>query len=83
MDVRFVEQHTKEYINQIIWDFIGQCNQDDCHKLLINSLKGCLDFMWQHKDQRQNVLLRNFIISMDKKRNTNFDIVFPKLNKVI
>ena len=82
MDVRFVDQSTKEYINQLIWDFIGQ-SHNVLHQHLIDSLKGCLDFMWQHKERRQNVLLRNFIISMDKQRCTNFDIIFPELNKVI
>lgn len=82
LDARYVEQETKHYINQVIWDFLGE----QAHNFgndYFNGLRGCLDFLWQHKNNRKNELLREFIISMDKYRSTDFSTVFSDLDKQI
>lgn len=80
LDVRFVEQDTKQYINQKIWDFYGKYNQKYPEHYFVN-LMGCLDFMWQHKDIRRNDLIKEFITTMDKTRDTNFSEIFKELNE--
>ena len=43
------------------------------------NLMGCLDFMWQHKELRRNELIREFVVTMDKTRETKFDVLFAEL----
>ena len=78
LDVRFVEQDTKQFINQRIWDFYGKHNQNYPESYFKN-LMGCLDFMWQHKELRRNELIREFVVTMDKTRETKFDVLFAEL----
>ena len=82
LDVRFVEQETKQYINQKLWDFFGMHNSkfDESY---FGSMMGCLDFMWQHKDNRKNYLIKEFVNTMDKTRNTKFVDIFPELYKCL
>ena len=80
LDVRFVEQDTKQFINQKIWDFYGIHN----HKYpehYFKNLMGCLDFMWQHKDTRRNDLIKEFVYTMDTTRNTKFSVLFKELDE--
>jgi len=79
LDLRFVEQDTKQFINQKIWDFYG-INNSKYSEHYFKSLMGCLDFMWQHKDIRRNDLLKEFVSTMDKTRNTTFSVLFKELN---
>ena len=82
LDVRFVEQDTKQFINQKIWDFYGKYNQNHPEGYFQN-LMGCLDFMWQHKDYRRNELIKEFVNTMDKTRNTKFSVLFSELDEKI
>ena len=80
LDVRFVEQDTKQYINQKIWDFYGAHNSK-YDSSYFQDLMGCLDFMWQHKDERRNRMIREFVNTMDKTRNTKFGVLFSELDE--
>ena len=80
LDVRFVEQDTKQFINQKIWDFYGMHNSKFPEHYFKN-LMGCLDFMWQHKDTRRNDLIKEFVTTMDKTRNTKFSVLFKELDE--
>jgi hypothetical protein len=42
---------------------------------------GCLDFMWQHKDERRNRMIREFVNTIDKTRNTKFGVLFSELDE--
>jgi hypothetical protein len=44
---------------------------------------GCLDFMWQHKEYRRNELIKEFVNTMDKTRNTKFSVLFSELDEKI
>jgi hypothetical protein len=79
LDVRFVDQETKQFINQRLWDFYGQHNSK-FEESYFASMMGCLDFMWQHKDSRKNHLIKEFVATMDKTRSTKFEDIFPELN---
>ena len=79
LDVRFVEQDTKKFINQKIWDFYGKYNQSYPEGYFQN-LMGCLDFMWQHKDQCRNDLIKEFVTTIDTTRNTKFNVLFTELD---
>jgi hypothetical protein len=80
LDVRFVEQDTKQYINQKIWDFYG-ANNSKFDESYFQDLMGCLDFMWQHKDERRNRMIREFVNTIDKTRNTKFGVLFSELDE--
>jgi len=82
LDVRFVEQHTKQFINQKLWDFFGQHN-NNFDEAYFASMMGCLDYMWQHKDDRKNHLVKAFITTMDSTRDTKFEDIFSELHKCL
>ena len=82
LDVRFVEQDTKQFINQKLWDFFGQHN-NKFDEAYFASMMGCLDYMWQHKDDRKNHLVKAFITTMDSTRDTKFEDIFSELHKCL
>lgn len=82
LDVRFLEQETKQFINQRLWDFYGQHNTK-FEESYFGSMMGCLDFMWQHRDSRKNYLIKDYITTMDKTRETKFQDIFPELHECL
>lgn len=82
LDVRFVEQETKQFINQKLWDFFGQHNTK-FDENYFGSMMGCLDYMWQHKDNRKNYLVKEFVTTMDNTRDTKFEDIFPELHECL
>jgi hypothetical protein len=37
--------------------------------------------MWQHKDERRNRMIREFVNTIDKTRNTKFGVLFSELDE--